>query len=215
VERLLDVGHVVQRVVPVHEIVRSRVPDREGVLQMHRGTVFEPCRGELRGGGPGPHLRQLVEIEMLHQTRLNQPQLLAALAAADGDSARQRPIAGRGPDRAPDAELVLGAYRRVHVAAELLEVVPTPHDGGAGLAPPLPPHTSLQEAQHAVLRIRLGRGKGRPAGRAQTSTAPVSPMTPWVESSPRIISLCALPLGIIGKQFSCFSTTQSKITGPG
>ena len=35
-----------------------------------------------------------------------------------------------------------------------------------------------------------------------------------VAASPRSISLCALPLGIIGKQFSCFSTSTSRMKGP-
>lgn len=41
-------------------------------------------------------------------------------------------------------------------------------------------------------------------------TSPISPA-----KSGRIISLCALPEGIIGRQFSSFATRQSKITGPG
>jgi len=41
----------------------------------------------------------------------------------------------------------------------------------------------------------------------------MSPVLPL--KSGRIISLCALPEGIIGKQFSSFATKQSKITGPG
>jgi hypothetical protein len=50
-----------------------------------------------------------------------------------------------------------------------------------------------------------------------TSILPFSSMTlPMsVETSARIISLWALPDGIIGKQFSSFDTMQSKITGPG
>jgi len=47
-----------------------------------------------------------------------------------------------------------------------------------------------------------------------TSTPPLASITPCVVAWPSSISLWALPDGIIGKQFSCFSTTQSKITGP-
>src|SRR6056297_1983836 len=50
--------------------------------------------------------------------------------------------------------------------------------------------------------------------RAHTSTAPPSLMASLVLASPRSILLCGSPDGIIGKQFSCFSTRQSKITGP-
>ena len=52
------------------------------------------------------------------------------------------------------------------------------------------------------------------AAGGQTQTQAPSPMAPRVSASFSIISLCALPEGIIGKQFSCFSTRQSKITGP-
>ncbi len=49
---------------------------------------------------------------------------------------------------------------------------------------------------------------------AQTMTAPELPMASLVEASPSSMELCGSPDGIIGKQFSCFSTRQSKITGP-
>lgn len=60
------------------------------------------------------------------------------------------------------------------------------------------------------------RGELDPGGGgAHTSTAPLASIASAVEPSASSISLCALPLGIIGKQFSCFSTMQSKMTGPG
>src|SRR5262249_30314611 len=48
-----------------------------------------------------------------------------------------------------------------------------------------------------------------------TSTLPRSSIAFWMSpaTSASSISLCALPDGIIGKQFSAWSTTQSKITG--
>jgi RND superfamily putative drug exporter len=61
-----------------------------------------------------------------------------------------------------------------------------------------------------VSRYREERVEGKDAIKAIENAMSTS----WVASSPSSISLWALPLGIIGKQFSCFSTTQSKITGP-
>src|SRR6185312_16789644 len=78
-----------------------------------------------------------------------------------------------------------------------------------------------QNAQRVPLRrLRLGREEIDRSGRLkvcvhQTSSRPLasitSPTSPL--KSGRIISLCGLPEGIMGRQFSCFSTRQSNSTG--
>jgi dihydroneopterin aldolase len=61
---------------------------------------------------------------------------------------------------------------------------------------------------------RRGLRAGRTGGARHTSTAPAAPTPSCIAAFDSSILLWAWPDGIIGKQFSCFSTTQSKITGP-
>src|SRR5262249_43891336 len=82
-----------------------------------------------------------------------------------------------------------------------------------------------EEADHAREHARLvidENGKAVALGRlinawrpfgSYTSILPSSEISSRSSSGERIISLCALPDGIIGKQFSLGSTTQSNSTG--
>ena len=76
----------------------------------------------------------------------------------------------------------------------------------AGLGPAIPPVP--REMRGSSPRMtKEGRGRGRESIatlRTHTSTFPssVTPATPPDCPAPRIISLCAAPEGIIGKQFS-------------
>src|SRR6185437_15828046 len=82
-------------------------------------------------------------------------------------------------------------------------------------------HTRFVVDQHGqrmrFLLLRRGRSRimARRGGVHQTITLPASviALSRLSAASPRIISLCARPDGIIGKQFSFGSTTQSNSTG--
>src|ERR1043166_10299698 len=59
----------------------------------------------------------------------------------------------------------------------------------------------------------LAEGKHVPHGYTITLPSSVIASSTLSPASPKIISLCGRPEGIIGKQFSFGSTIQSKITG--
>src|SRR5271170_3875288 len=80
--------------------------------------------------------------------------------------------------------------------------------------PPPRPCPQAGEEKQGEGEARGGRSKGGEKA-PHTIILPSSVMASSSVSaaSPRIISLWARPEGIIGKQFSFWSTTQSKITG--
>jgi hypothetical protein len=90
---------------------------------------------------------------------------------------------------------------------------------------PAPPACGFRWSGHWGRADHRPNGWSRPSGcsvppcssrfpKSQTRAPPAPVMAPSVEASPSSISLCGLPEGIIGKQFSCFSTSTSRMNGP-
>src|SRR3990167_10194084 len=69
------------------------------------------------------------------------------------------------------------------------------------------------EFHHSITEYVRTKMYGQPYTNRRPASSITEPMS--APSSGRIISLCALPEGIIGRQFSFFSTRQSKTTGRG